>query len=339
MDRTSFQGNLEAAFLEVGGSLWMRSSKLEHMNMSYATVRREIDMADARVDRTLDAQRLAVAGNFFARNTIADKLAMPFAQVGGNLDLVGTNIAEIDLYGASVTGELWVGDRHQPAAVGAMDLRTAHAGSLSDNKDSWHSRLLYLDGFTFAHLGGAGGDSGTEMVDRPVDWWDRWARLDGDGSSSPYEQLAVAFAAMGNRDAADEIHYDERVRADQKKNDWRSFIWSQFLRWGAGYGVGLYMFRALDWALGLSLLGALILRFCVQGVLDEKHGFLWCFGASANKLLPVVSLKKDFSDFFDDQRRNMFTPWQDIFFTVLAALGWVLGLVVVAAMATITHGA
>jgi hypothetical protein len=98
------------------------------------------------------------------------------------------------------------------------------------------------------------------------------------------------------------------------------------------------MFRALGWALGLSLLGALILRFSVQGVADEKHGFLWCFGASVNKLLPVVSLKKDFADFFENQRRNMFTPWQDVFFTVLAALGWGLGLIVIAAMATITHG-
>ena len=62
--------------------------------------------------------------------------------------------------------------------------------------------------------------------------------------------------------------------------------------------------------------------------------FSLCFGASVNKLLPVVSLKKDFADFFDNQWRNMFTPWQDVFFTVLAALGWGLGLIVIVAMAT-----
>jgi hypothetical protein len=105
----------------------------------------------------------------------------------------------------------------------------------------------------------------------------------------------------------------------------------------AGYGIGIYMFYALCWALGLSLIGALILQFSVQGVADEKHGFIWCCGASPSKLLPIVSLNKDFSDFFDNRWRNMFNSWQEVCFTVLTGFGWILGLIVVAAIATITH--
>jgi hypothetical protein len=185
--------------------------------------------------------------------------------------------------------------------------------------------------FSFAHLGGYAADSGAEMIGRGADWWDRnFAQLD-DFDSAPYEQLA------GERDTADEIHYDEQLRADEN-NTGLAWVRSSILRWGAGYGIGSYMFRALYWALGLSFLGALILRFSTKGVADDKHGFLWCFGASVNRLLPVVSVKKEFADFFDDRDKNKFKSWQDFVFIMLGVFGWVLGLIVVAAMATITHG-
>jgi hypothetical protein len=233
-----------------------------------------------------------------------------------------------------------IGDKAQFTEIDDLDLRNAHVGGLSDNENSWPEvGRLRLDGFSFAHLGGYEGYSGAEMLSRGAKWWDRsWARLDTVVASSVYEQLAAAFTAAGDRDAADEIHYREQVRADEGKSGW-AYIRSGLLRVFAGYGIGSYMFRALGWALGLSVLGALILRYCVQGVVDERHGFLWCFGASVNRLLPVVNLKKDFSDFFDNHWRNMFAPWQEVFFTVLAVLGWLLGLIVVAAIATITHGA
>ncbi len=98
------------------------------------------------------------------------------------------------------------------------------------------------------------------------------------------------------------------------------------------------MFRALYCALGLAVVGAFVLKFWVRGVADAEHGPLWCFGASVNRLLPVLTLKKEFADFFDDPKLNKFTSWQDFLFTALAVLGWVLGAVVVAAVATITHG-
>jgi hypothetical protein len=141
-------------------------------------------------------------------------------------------------------------------------------------------------------------------------------------------------------EAADEIHYDEQVRADESIG-WADPIhreWRWLLRWGAGYGIGTYMFRALYCALGLAVVGAFVLKLWVRGVADAEHGPLWCFGASVNRLLPVLNLKKEFADFFDDPKLNKFTSWQDFLFTALAVLGWVLGAVVVAAVAAITHG-
>ena len=221
-----------------------------------------------------------------------------------------------------------------------LDLRNTRVGSLSDNKNAWPERgRLRLDGFTFARLGGYQADYGASMIrQRGAEWWDSsWARLDGDFSPSPYEQLAAAFTAAGDRAAGDEIRYDEQVRAGQNTKSWGAFAWSQLLRWGAGYGIGLYMFRALYIALALALLGAVVLRFWVKSVGSAGHGFFWCFGASVNRLLPVLTLKKEFTDFFDNPGVNQFTPWQDFFFVTLAVLGWVLGAIVIAAIATITH--
>ena len=54
----------------------------------------------------------------------------------------------------------------------------------------------------------------------------------------------MAHAAAGDRNAADAFHYAERVRAAESA-DWGEHALSYVLGWGAGYGIGYYMFRAL----------------------------------------------------------------------------------------------
>lgn len=98
------------------------------------------------------------------------------------------------------------------------------------------------------------------------------------------------------------------------------------------------MFRALYCALAAALLAAAYLKFRVKGVADAGHGSIWCFGAAVNQLLPVINIRKEFADFFDDATLNRFTPWQSVLFTMLKIFGWALGGIVLAAMATITHG-
>jgi cytoskeletal protein CcmA (bactofilin family) len=346
----NLDGDLNADFVQVGGSLFMSSednntASVGKVNLNGANVAGGTFMDRAILRDRLIAQGLRVGGDVSLRHIHADgRLGMPFSQLGGNLDIGGSDLTSLDLHGAAIAGEMRLGDGNrligwralldQPDAI---DLRNAHVGSLSDNKYSWPKRL-YLDGVSFVHFGGAEGDSGADMVKRGADWWDRnFARLEKDFTASPYEQLATAFGGAGYRDLADELHYDEQLRATEKSSI-LGIAGSALMRWGAGYGIGSYMFRALYWVIGLSLIGALILRFRVKGVADRNHGFLWCFGAAANKLLPGISLKKEFADFFDDPANNKFTPRQELFFVILTALGWALSLIVLAAFAALTHG-
>jgi len=72
------------------------------------------------------------------------------------------------------------------------------------------------------------------------------------------------LTASGDRDAANEIRYVGRVREreTQKALGW---MWSGFLQYVIGFGIGTYTFRALYWVVGISLLGAIYLRTMVQG--------------------------------------------------------------------------
>jgi hypothetical protein len=353
----SFAGDLNANELEVGRSLLMGSrgenkASFRNVRLKGGKITGLMDMSGASFEGVLNAIDLRVGGDASLRYIYTDSpIFLRYAQLGGNLDFGGAQLKTLDLQGASIVGEIRLGDRDPKTMIGwapsgdgadsiDIDLRNAHVGSVSDNKDSW-PRHLRLDGFTFAHLGGFQGESASEMVkERGADWWNRnFARRD-DFHASPYEQLAGAFAALGERDAADDIRYDEQVRGDESIR-WANPLqktWRWLLRWGAGYGIGGYMFRALYCALGLAVVGVVVLKLRVRGVAEAGRGPLWCFGASINRLLPVLSLKKEFADFFDDPKLNKFTPGQDFFFTAVTVLGWVLGAIVVAAVATITHG-
>ena len=52
----------------------------------------------------------------------------------------------------------------------------------------------------------------------------------------------------------------------------------------------------------------------MKGVRDGQHGFVWCFGASLARLLPVIEINKEFTAFFDDPKRERLTGWQGFIF-------------------------
>jgi hypothetical protein len=128
-------------------------------------------------------------------------------------------------------------------------------------KDAWPAKgQLHLDGFTFNHLGGFAGETGPEMRARGMDWWDNWARLDTSYSPSPYTQLAAALTSEGDRDAANEIRYLGRER-ERETETGSAYVWSGFLQYVAGFGIGTYTFRVLSWVRGFSLAGAALAIF------------------------------------------------------------------------------
>jgi hypothetical protein len=63
----------------------------------------------------------------------------------------------------------------------------------------------------------------------------------------------------------------------------------------------------------------------------RQKSLLWCFGASLNRVLPLVTISPEFNDFFNDPTRERLRPAQHVAFAVLAMCGWALGLFVAAA--------
>jgi hypothetical protein len=335
-------GKFNAAFARIEGNLNMIGANVAKfdapsLHVSESLLTKSDENPGASRDEITPASFGEVAlgnakidGNLNLPDASAKLLDAPSLRVGGNLDLSAARIIKVILVDAVVGGYIKVGAKDGAPTIDELDLQNARAGSLLDNSEkSWPTKMR-LGGFTFSRLG-------PEMITRNHDKWDEWVRRDKTNSSYPYEQLAAAHAAAGDRDAADAFHYAERVRATENENLPKRAL-SYVLRFVAGYGIGYYMFNALWWALGLAVLGAMVLWMSVQGVAEGNRGFWWCFGASVDRLLPFITLKKEFSEFFDNKEVNRFTRWQDLFFIVFGVLGWVLGAIVLAAMGTFTKG-
>jgi len=361
MTGTSFDGKLDANALQVGGSLYMRSdgknkASFKDVDLRGAKITRQIDMTGANFDGLLDADSLQVGGDLYMRSGGQNKASfkdvnLVDAKLDSSLDLHGATIASLDLSEASIAKDLELGERGKPVVwegingeAGDLNLRNTRIGNLMEVKNAWPEKYtdptkghLHLDGFTFPHLGGFEGETGPEMRARGMEWWDNWARLDPSYSPAPYAQLAAALTSLGDRDAANEIRYRGRVR-ERETEKGVAWVWSGFLQWVDGFGIGTYTFRALYWVLFISFLGAVYLRTRVQGVRDENHGLIWCFGASLARLLPVIEINKDFKEFFDKPTRATLTGWQSFIFAAMGIVGWVLGLILLAAFSGLTQG-
>jgi hypothetical protein len=202
-------------------------------------------------------------------------------------------------------------------------------------KDAWPAHgQLHLDGFSFNHLGGR------EMSERRMDWWDNWARLDLDYTPAPYAQLAAALTSGGDRNAANDIRFLGRVRECEREEGLVGVLCGA-LQYGAGFGIGTYTFRVLYWVIGISLVGAALLWWNVPEARTwdkgPLKGALWCFGASLSRLLPVIEINKDFSEFFNDSGRKRLNWWQSVLFSGLAIVGWLLGAILIVAVSGLTQ--
>jgi hypothetical protein len=339
-------GKLSADSLQVNGSLFMISTdkheaSFKEVSLGTAKMTGNVDMDGATVDGSLNADSIRVEGNVFMRNTrFTHPVNLVFAYVGVSLDIRGATMPALDLSGASVARDLRLSDtakdvnpaiwHTEDGKDGDLNLRNTHIQNLMDTKDAWPNKdHLHLDGFTFVHLGGFEGDTGTEMRGRGMDWWDGLIRRDPAYSPTPYEQLAIALVATGDHGAADEIRYLGRVRQRQSESGWQ-WISDVLLQYVGGFGEGRYMFHVLYWVLGISIAGASYLWIRVPAA--RVQGRIWCFGASLDRLLPVIEINKEFGDFFKDPERKRLTKWQSFVFSVIGLIGWVLGAILIAAV-------
>ena len=343
IEGATFEDDLNADMLRVGSSLFIRSTdkdkaSFKNVILSGAKIAGVVDIYDATLEN-LTADTLQVGSDLIMELTDA-KSSLKFAQIGANLDLRGAILHKLDLSGASVSGDFRSGAATWTSETGhsvVLNLRNAHVGNLVDARDAWPARgQMRLDGFTFGRLGGIEGDTGQEMRERGMEWWDQWARRDTHYSPTAYTQLAAALTASGDKDAANQIRYLGRVR-EQETESGMTYIWSSFLRWVAGFGIGSYTFRVVYWVLGIAFFGALYLRTRVRGVRNAHHGFVWCFGATLARLLPIIEINKEFTAFFDDPFRERLTGWQSFVFSTISVVGWLLGLILLAAVSGVTQ--
>ena len=106
------------------------------------------------------------------------------------------------------------------------------------------------------------------------------------------------------------------------------------LQFTVGYGIGTYAFRVVWWVVALAVLGALVL---LTAPAARRKGAVWCLGASLSRLLPVIELNPEFTEFFNDPERQRLRGWHLAFFAALGVLGALLGSVLVAALSGLTQ--
>ncbi|MCI0601079.1 MAG: hypothetical protein L0Y50_10410 [Beijerinckiaceae bacterium] len=343
MSSASFDGQLMAESMDSGSDLLMKEANFKgEVDLVGANVAGKLDMSGATFDRGLDASSVQV-GQYLSMQDAhcAGEVNLRAGQIGGNLDLRGAALADLDLSGATVAAELQLGAYKTKTWTGdkGLTMRNTHTGNLQDDKDAWPEKgRLQLDGFSVGRLSGYGEDTGPTKRPGEMKWWDEhWARLDPGYSPAPYAQLAAALETAGDRGAADHIRYLGRVR-ERETESGLAYIWSGAVQYVAGFGIGTYTFRVLWWVIGISLLGAVYLKTRVKGVRDGGHGFFWCFGSSLARLLPVIEINKEFSDFFNDPKRERLTGWQSVIFSAMGIVGFVLGAILIAAVSGLTKG-
>jgi hypothetical protein len=345
-----FDGPLSASNMQIGGDLMMgfgEDNKRKGFNDNIQpTVFRSVVLWGTRVGGQLimegsvfredvSANTLEIGGHFNLSNVLSrQRMDLRFIRVGGNLDASSAMFADLDLAGAYIKADLTLSDQGTGRATGwskvppgDLNLRNAQAGNLMDVQQAWPEKdHLHLDGFSFARLGER----------RTARWWDEnWIKLDNQFTPGPYEQIAAALNAAGERSAAEDMRFLGRVRQRETEKDWGSWVVDLFLEYVAGFGIGDHTFRVLYWVIGISGLGGIYLWAAVPAA--RQKGATWCFGAALSRLLPVIEVNREFTDFFNDPQRERLTGFQSAVFSMVGMLGWLLGAILVAAVAGLTQ--
>lgn len=220
-------------------------------------------------------------------------------------------------------------DRTSPV----LTLRNAQVGTLHDSVSTWPSRVD-LDGFMYGRLGGGS----NRTVGQWLDWLMKSTYPGKRFNPQPYTYLGKILTDAGRRDEGQALQFAAREgerRQSKADGNWAHWIGLSVLRWLCGYGIGMYTFIVIPWLVCSVAVGVIVLRFSRTA---RTKGALWCAGASMERLLPIIELNKEFSEFFYDPQRERLRGWQLAFFAFYSLWGWVLGLLLVAAMSGLTQG-
>jgi hypothetical protein len=362
LDGSVLEGGLLADGIAVGGYLFLRDMPMvagPALSILNSEVRRNVELsrtegrAGDRFAAPVRFDGVSIVGMLLARDAQFE-LAPSFVaiDVGRLLDLTGISAPGADLSATTIKGELRLSWQGRDAITlprwgdsGRLVLRETRAGALQETPEAW-PRTIDLQGFAYDRLGGfrdafdEGNAAAAEPQRRGAPAFIAWLARDPLLTPQPYRQLAGVLRAAGERETADAVmvaYRDRELAQAWAERRWGRALWLEVLRWTIGYGIGDGKFRVLYWVAGFTLLGALVLsvpRFYGP----PPKSVLWRVGASLDQLLPIVSLSREFDDYFNDPRRERLRDWQVAYFAGHALVGYLLASFLVAALAGLTQG-
>ena len=341
LEGSTFERKVRMIRTEVLGSLMMnnKATFMDEVSLHYAMINGNLEMEGSNFVKLVTAENLKISRNLFlGRAQFSEKVSFPLLRVLGYLDMSGGTFTRVDLSSAVIGLELRLsgdfGVATWPLAAGAADvllLRDVQVGTLQDL--AVYPVGMDVSGLTYERLA----SFYTKNDDQVISEWKNWVKKANHVGSQPYAQLEKIFAAAANHDRVLEIQFiaREAERFEARANgDWGRWAWLNALRWLCGYGIGTYTFIVIPWVFGSVLLGVLVLGHVKPGNVKSVG---WRIGASVDRLLPIIELNKEFGDYFNDPQRTRLAAWQVGFFSMYALWGWVLGLLLIAAMSGLTQ--
>ncbi|RMF94055.1 MAG: hypothetical protein D6736_00740 [Nitrospinota bacterium] len=326
---STFTDLLQMNNLRVGGSLFLgRGARFAAVDLTGTHVRGELVLDYSTFTGPLTMELVRVERHLLLRGArvVGRKVRLPFAEIGGNLDLSGATLPSFDLTGARIQRVFRLGSAYQPPPrweeEAVLVLYNTLVDSIEDRPDAWPNRLE-LNGFTYTRFDGWIG-SGKEPDRREIAWFIGWLEKQKPYSSQPYTQLARVFRQTGHTDMAAAILYAGKRRAHRETTrpfSWR-WWWLTLQQVFIGYGYRIHY--ALYWIGGSILLGSLLLRLSGQ---DRVHGMRYCgLAYSCDMLLPLIDLHRPHTDI-------CLEGWVRVYFYLHKLFGYVLAFFLVAGLA------
>ena len=310
-------GQLDLSGSKVSGKLNMNGLQVGYLFMRDKAEFADVDLNGAHVGGVLDLSGSKVGGNITCYSLVVEqhvsmgaefdgRIDCTIATIKGDLYLTGGQFKQdVDLSGAEIDGGLHLASADWADGV-TLVLRDAKVlGTIPGLADAWAPKLE-LDGFTYRSAGAA---------DQFKDWFGRLEHY----APQPYEQLASVIQSQGHSALATEIRYSGRERERSEATD-GAWAWLTTLKWLIGYGY--YPYYAMGWAIGLVIVGALVLRVSREGPPD-------IISYSFDMLLPIIRLRE--SHFQIDLK-----TWARYYFYFHKIMGYVLASFLIAGLAGLT---
>jgi uncharacterized protein YjbI with pentapeptide repeats len=257
------------------------------VDLGGATIRGVLDFRGATIERKLDMSGLEIGSHLrLARGTFAE-IDLTNATIRRDLDLSGATMrGDLDLTSSQILGEFTLVSDDDGSVRTAtwsdnakLILHNARAEIVTSGEHSW-PQVVQFQGFTYRSF---------EPHGAAINHLALLAK-EKTYSPEPYERLAQVLTQQGNTGAAMHVRHAGRDHERNRSGGWR-YAQLTMLDWLIGYGY--HPERALYWALGLILIGAVLLRTSGQGA---SNGMPVGLAYSFDMLLPIIQLRKKHHD-------------------------------------------